>query len=158
MTGSGGAEDAWYLALAQPYRAANQPLVQIEELLRVKGFDARAFAKLAPYVGALPGRTLLNANTAPGPVIAAFLPEMSEEDVRKLVAARASKPFASIEDLKARAKGANADAIQKAFDVKTAFFLAEVSVSAEGVETLTEALLARAANRPPAIIWQKSVF
>jgi general secretion pathway protein K len=157
-TGNGGAEDAWYLALAQPYRAANQPLVQVEELLRVKGVDARAFAKLAPYVSALPGRTLVNANTAPAPVIAALLPELSDEEVRKFVAARAVKPFASLEDLRTRAKGANADTLQKAFDVKTAHFLAEVSVSAEGVETLTEALLARSAGRPPAIIWRKSVF
>jgi general secretion pathway protein K len=156
--GSGGAEDAYYLALAQPYRAANQPLAQVEELLRVKGFDARTFAKLQPYVTALPGRTLVNANTAALPVLAALLPEAPEEEARKLLVARATKPFASLEDLRSRAKGANADAIQRALDVKTAYFLAEVSVSAEGVETLTEALLGRSANQPPAIIWAKSVF
>jgi general secretion pathway protein K len=158
LTGSGGAEDAYYLSLPQPYRTANQPLVQVEELLRVKGFDAKTFARLKPYVTALPGRTLVNANTAAPQVLAAYLAESPDDEVRKLVAARAVKPFASIEDLKSRAKGANGEAIQRAFDVKTAFFLAEVSVSAEGVETLTEALLRRGENQAPAIIWQKSVF
>jgi general secretion pathway protein K len=157
-SGNGGAEDAWYLALAEPYRAANQPLMQVEELLRIRGFDARAFAKLAPYVSALPGRTMVNANTAPAPVIAALLEGLSDEDVLRLIDARANKPFASVDDLRTRAKGASADALQRSFDVKSGYFLAEVSVSAEGVETLSEALLARAAGRPPAIIWQKSVF
>ena len=156
--GGGGAEDAWYLSQPQPYRAANQPLAQIEELLRIKGFDARAFARLAPYVTALPGRTPVNANTAPEEVLAALLPEMSGEEVRKLIAVRSAKPFANMEDFKSRAKGARPETLQSAFDVKTAYFLAEVSVSAEGVETLTEALLGRSANQPPAIIWRKSVF
>jgi general secretion pathway protein K len=154
----GGAEDAWYLSLQQPYRAANQPLAQIEELLRIKGFDSKSVNLLAPYVTALPARTLVNANTASEPVLAALLPEMSGEEVRKLLAAREAKPFANLEDLKSRAKGAKPETLQNAFDVKTAYFLAEVSVSAEGVETLAEALLARAAGRPPAIIWVKSVF
>ena len=158
LTGGGGAEDAWYLSLPQPYRAANQPLAQIEELLRVRGFDSKSVALLAPYVTALPARTLVNANTVSESVLAALLPEMSGEEVRKLLAARDAKPFASMDDLKSRAKGAKPETLQNAFDVKTAYFLAEVSVSAEGVETLAEALLSRSANRPPAIIWVKSVF
>jgi len=158
VSAAGGAEDAWYLSLQQPYRAANQPLAQAEELLRVKGFDAKTFARLAPYVTALPGRTLVNINTASPQVLAACLPDLSEEEVRKLVAARTTKPFASMEDLKSRAKFASGDALQRALDVKTAFFLAEVSVSADGVETLTEALLSRTPDLPPAIIWAKSVY
>ena len=94
----------------------------------------------------------------PSFVIAAYLPELSSEDVRKLVALRAATPFGSIEDFKRRATAANPATVQAAFDVKTAYFLAEVSVAAEGVETLTETLLVRSANQPPAIIWAKSVF
>lgn len=156
-TGGSGAEDAYYLSLAQPYRAANQPLAQAEELLRIRGFDANTFARLQPHVTALPARTPVNANTAQATVLSAVL-DLSTDEVGKLLSARASKPFASIEDLKARVKNADPVLLQAALDVKTAYFLAEVAVSADGVETLTEALLVRTANAPPAIIWAKSVF
>src|SRR5262249_43961563 len=71
ISGNGGAEDAYYLSLPKPYRAANQPMAQVEELYRVRGFDAAAVGKLKPYVTALPGRTPLNVNTASALVIAA---------------------------------------------------------------------------------------
>ena len=63
--GNEGAEDAYYLGLPRPYRTANRPLVQLEELYRVRGFDARRIERLKPYVTALPSRTTVNANTAP---------------------------------------------------------------------------------------------
>ncbi|MGE5615791.1 MAG: type II secretion system minor pseudopilin GspK, partial [Bacillota bacterium] len=45
-----GAEDSYYLSLAHPYRAANQNMMQVEELYRIRGFDAATVAKLRPFV------------------------------------------------------------------------------------------------------------
>ncbi len=55
LAGNGGAEDAYYLSLPRPHRAANRPLAQVEELYAVRGFDAKAVAALRPYVTALAG-------------------------------------------------------------------------------------------------------
>ena len=41
----GGAEDLAYLAMPQPYRAANQRLVQIGEIFSVRGFDTAAMVE-----------------------------------------------------------------------------------------------------------------
>src|SRR6185312_8391855 len=79
LSGPGGAEDAYYLSLAKPYRTANAPMVQVEELYRVRGFDAATVAKLRPYVTALrdpagnpvTAPTAVNVNTASALVLAA---------------------------------------------------------------------------------------
>ena len=60
-----GAEDEYYLSLDPPYRPANRPLIDIDELALVRGFDSGVRARLAPFVAALPGSTPVNVNTAP---------------------------------------------------------------------------------------------
>src|SRR5205085_10819885 len=87
LYGGSGAENAYYLSLALPYRAANVPMVQVEELYRIRGFDAKTVAKLRPYVTALPAGTLLNANTASATVLAAVL-DLSPSEAADLVTAR----------------------------------------------------------------------
>ena len=47
---SGGAEDGYYLNLPKPYRAANRPLVDLSELLWVRGFDEQIIKRLSGYV------------------------------------------------------------------------------------------------------------
>lgn len=93
----GGAEDLAYLALPQPYRAANRRLIQIEELYSVKGFDAATIAKLKPFITALPTRTRINVNTAPGEVLAAALPELDKPALDDLLRRRMTVPFKSLD-------------------------------------------------------------
>jgi len=121
LTSGAGAEDAYYLSLQRPYRAANQPMVQIEELYRVKGFDAAAVAKLKPYVTALPGnvRTAINANTAPAPVLAAALPTIPRTAIDAFVARRTTKPFMSAAEVTAWATAIDRGAKTDALDVKS---------------------------------------
>lgn len=161
LSGSGGAEDAHYLSLGQPYRAANRPLAQVEELYSIRGFDAKAVARLRPFVTALPARTPVNANTAPAEVLAAILPELSGEEARELVASRRAKPFKDRTDLKARAKKGAASAFDGDLDVKSDHFLVQVGVAQDDVQVATEALVARAApGKSPstAIIWRRPLY
>jgi len=88
-----GAEDGYYLSLASPYRTANQPMVQWQELGRVRGFDAVTLRRLAPYITALPTRTKVNLNTASSELIAALFPELSSEDTAELMRRRTLTPF-----------------------------------------------------------------
>ena len=52
-----GGSDAYYLSLPRPYRSAHAPLTQVDELHRIRGFDAATVQRLRPYVTALPDRT-----------------------------------------------------------------------------------------------------
>jgi general secretion pathway protein K len=60
------ASDAYYLALPRPYRSARaQQYATVDELYRVRGFDARTVEKLRPYGTAIPtpGHKKVNGNT-----------------------------------------------------------------------------------------------
>ncbi|MDH3375732.1 MAG: type II secretion system minor pseudopilin GspK [Gammaproteobacteria bacterium] len=70
VSGSAGAESIDYLGLDPPYRAADQNISDIGELLWVAGFDAEKFAKLVPYIAALPEMNVaINVNTCPVPLL-----------------------------------------------------------------------------------------
>lgn len=157
--GSGGAEDAYYLSLPRPYRAANGPMAQIEELYRVRGFDAAGVAKLRPYVTALPGTpgslTAVNVNTAPAAVLQALMPAMSADKVAALVASRAKKPFATREEFMQRIGQAGVTSIAMPVDVRSSHFAVRINVAQDDVQVATEALLARRANGGVDIIWRR---
>lgn len=97
-TQSGGAEDAYYLSLPHPYRAANRPLIELDELLLVKGFDADTLNRLRPYVTVLPGATPINVNFAPPEVLTAMIDGLQISWARTLVEQRSSQPFRTLAD------------------------------------------------------------
>ncbi len=68
----GGLEDDYYLAQSPPYRAANRPLLSVDELGLVQGFDGALVEALRPYVTVHPyaGGGGINPNTAPAHVLA----------------------------------------------------------------------------------------
>jgi len=80
-----GAEDDAYTSQLPPYRAANHPFVTPSELLAIQGFDADAWAVLAPHVAALPiaagvdgaGFTPVNVNTATDAVLLSLSPQVT---------------------------------------------------------------------------------
>ncbi|HQZ45429.1 MAG TPA: type II secretion system minor pseudopilin GspK [Usitatibacteraceae bacterium] len=161
LSGGGGAEDAYYLSLARPHRAANRPLGQVEELYDVRGFDAGAVAKLRPFVTALPVRAPVNANTAAPEVLAAILPALSRDEIRALVQSRRKQPFRDRADLKARMNQAGGTAIEASLDVKSDHFLVQVGVSQDDVQVAAEALVSRAApgaTPATAMIWRRSLY
>jgi len=64
-----GAEDSIYTSETPPHLAANMPITRISELLQLQGFGAERYAKLKPFVSALPVGTKLNVCTASGIVL-----------------------------------------------------------------------------------------
>jgi len=157
LYGSSGAENPYYLSLATPYRAADTQMVQVEELYRIRGFDAKTVAKLRPYVTALPGRTKVNANTASATVLAALLPELTPSDIAAFVKARDAKPFRSVDEIANAAKKANKASVTAALDVTSGFFSVRVAVAQDDVQVATEALV----QRDPAgatIVWRRPIY
>lgn len=68
-----GAEDSDYLGQTPPYRAANEPVSSISELMALPGFGRERYNRLAPYIAALPPGTPVNICTAPGQVLDAMI-------------------------------------------------------------------------------------
>ncbi|HUP29674.1 MAG TPA: type II secretion system minor pseudopilin GspK [Usitatibacter sp.] len=157
LAGSAGAENSYYLALARPYRAPNAPMVQVEELYRVRGFDAATVAKVKPYVTALPGRAALNVNTATDEVLGAFL-GLTREKATAMVTERRTKPFRTKQEFIDRARRDGVESIRGDFDVKSAFYSVRIQVSQDEVQLASEALVRRGDNATTAIIWRRPLY
>lgn len=95
IVGPGGAEDGVYMSGARPYRTGNTLFADIGELARLQGMTPAIFARLAPFVCALPTSDLapINVNTLlPGqaPLLAMLAP--GQLDIGRAEAALASRP------------------------------------------------------------------
>ena len=154
LTSGAGAENAYYLGLPRPYRAANAPMVQVDELYRVRGFDAAAVAKLRPYVTAIRERTSINANTAPDLVVAAAF-GVPRGKVAELLAERRKNPFPEKNAFIMAAQKTNLIAVND-FDVKSNWFSVRIQVAQDDVVLATEALVRRDATKgTAAMIWRR---
>jgi len=156
LTSGSGAESAYYLGLPRPYRAGNAPMVQVDELYRVRGFDAKAVAKLRPYVTAIRERTALNMNTASDVVIAAAF-GVPREKVADLVAERRKNPFADKAAFIAAAQRSNLINVLDLVDVKSSWFSVRIQVAQDDVVLGSEALVRRD-PKGAAIIWRRTRY
>lgn len=155
LTSGSGAENGYYLALPRPYRAANAPMIQVDELYRVRGFDAKTVARLRPFVTALPERTTVNVNTASDVVVAAAF-GVPREKATAMLAERRLKPFADKAAFIERASREGLIPVND-FDVKSGWFFVRIQVAQDDVRVATESLVKREAapRATAAIIWRR---
>lgn len=106
-TRQGGAEDAYYMSLTPPYRAANQIMQSPQELASVIGYTRQLREELAPLVCALPetNKTRMNINTL-RPDQAALLRAMYSEALtlaaaERILADRPESGWASVAEFEA---------------------------------------------------------
>jgi general secretion pathway protein K len=92
-----GGEDATYAQLDPPYRTANTVITSPSELMAVTGFTREMYARLAPYVTALPIGTKINVNTASDVVLASLSDDIDIATAQSLVEERAGGAFASVD-------------------------------------------------------------
>lgn len=103
-----GAEDAVYAARTPAYRTAGTLLAEESELRAVLGFTVEIYARVRPFVCALPmtGPSLININALKpddAPVLSAvFEGRLSVAAAREAIAGRPERGFADIQDLLAR--------------------------------------------------------
>ncbi len=140
-----GAEDPIYSSMTPPYRTANSRIATTSELLALEGMEPEFFARLAPYISALPGRTTLNVNTAPAPVLQSLDANLSPADVEVLISERADGGFADIEN---RFKPIVAEEILATLDPSgsSSFFQLKVVVQIATVRVTYYSLLYREAG------------
>lgn len=156
------ASDAYYLALPRPYRSAKgRKFASVDELHRVRGFDAKTVARLRPYVAALPeeGHKAVNGNTASDVVLAAMA-GVERSRVADIVAERDAKPFDTKEALVSRLQQSGFTVQLNDVDVASQWFSVRVSVRQDDVQLGTEALVRRAPGREgtATLVWRRPVY
>ena len=106
----GGLEDDYYQSQDPPYRPRNAPLLSVEELRLVEGFDAEIAEALEDYVTVYPytGAGGINPNTAPPHVLALLYASdevtqelAREETVREILDVREDDQFLCPEEINA---------------------------------------------------------
>jgi len=148
-----GAESDFYQGLQPPYPAANGPLNAIDELVRVRGFDAEAVRALAPFVTAY-GNDKLNVNSAPREVLLAWDEEMTEELAETVITGRAEAPYRSTEQLRELLGVEAFSIINRNLDLAVTSLYYHIAARGEvnsGVRRL-EAIVNKQGNR---LLWQK---
>lgn len=94
--GFSGAEDNEYLNLSPAYRAANQPMQDVSELLLVKGIDFETYEKLRPYVCVLESDTEININTASAEVLSSIVKDLTIEEAKNLIEDRDKETYKDV--------------------------------------------------------------
>lgn len=151
-----GAEDQYYLGLTPPYRTANQPLVDLADLERVKGFNADTVRKLQPYVTALPQYTSINVNFAPAEVLYAVIPNLEMATAGDLVRKREGQPFLNFDAFRAALPQKAAEGLSnERVNVTSRYFTSDVDARFGRVAVAYRALLERNDMRVPTVIWMR---
>lgn len=153
-----GAEDGYYLALPQAYRAANLKLVELSDLMKVKGFDSRTIESLRAFVSVLPDKgTPVNVNFAPPEVLAALINGLSVANARVLVREqrRKNQPFQSIPGFNQVLQQMGVQPVGSGFTVESEFFYVTGTAIVGNSQVVTQVLLRRGPARPwPEIVWK----
>lgn len=139
-----GAEDTAYLGKATHYRTANTLITDISELRAVAGVTADIYAKLAPWVCALPVAepSMINVNTLEpeqAPLLAMLFPDtMDVSKARALLLARPVAGYGSTDQFWQQPVLANLntdmDVKSRQTGVKTYWFNLKIDINANGVQ------------------------
>lgn len=153
MARQGMAESEYYLRLNVPVRPVNRPIVNLNELLPVRGMNENLLAELRPYISVLPTTTPININTAAPEVIAALSDNMGLDAAYALVAQRDHAFFRNLGDLRnVLGEGVAIDEGQVVFSSQ--FFLVTARADHGRVALATQALFERKGNQYPKLIWR----
>jgi len=95
-----GAEAGHYRQQAAAALPPNRPLLQLNELLPVRGMSRAVLDELVPFVTALPQTTWINVNTARPEVLAALIDGLTLEEAYRLTAQRERAHFRNLGDLR----------------------------------------------------------
>ncbi|MCA3041178.1 MAG: type II secretion system minor pseudopilin GspK, partial [Rhodocyclaceae bacterium] len=139
----GGAENNYYWSQAG-YGAANRPISQVEELLRVKGIDETTLRKLSPFVTALPTpngeRTRININTTSIEMLQALFADVPAEQLLETIRVR-ELPFIDAKDIAERRKQLPAAIVELFLDTKSRYFEAALAITGQYSQIRQVALL-----------------
>ncbi|HEY9040968.1 MAG TPA: type II secretion system minor pseudopilin GspK [Rheinheimera sp.] len=104
LSTAGSAEDDDYASLQFPYYAANGLMASVSELRVILDLTPADYQLLAPYVCVIPENSglVLNVNTLTedtAVLLAALIPELTEQGAADVIAGRPEEGFATIEEV-----------------------------------------------------------
>lgn len=140
-----GAEDSVYTGQNPAHLAANMPVTRVSELMVLPGFGAERYAKLKPYVAALPVGTALNVCTAPGVVLDALTENTREFGLnpKDLAERRKDACFPTLDDLRGSLGNEAYDKVKNSLTESSSYFRATVWVTIGTTQFTLYSLLAR---------------
>lgn len=152
-----GAEDDAYMGAAPSYRTSGTLLSEVSELRAVRGFTPSSYARLRPFVCALPTAELspINVNTL-DPDKAVLLSALTEgalpvETARRVLAARPREGWASVDDFwqePALADAVPSDAALNQVAVRTRYFRLDAEITYAGADAFLTTLFEQAGSGP----------
>lgn len=159
----GGAEDSDYLGTTQSYLAANRLFTHKSELRSIKNITPAIYAKLAPFVCALPVASLspINANTLlpdQAPLLVMLFPSgsITINSARSILAKRPSGGYGSVlrfwESLGAQATKPD-QLVQDQVKMISNWLRLDLVVTSGDI-VLRETALIAAETAPPKIMWR----
>jgi general secretion pathway protein K len=154
----GGAEGDYYLRLIPPYEPRNGPMPTIGDLRMIRGVDDATFLRLQQFLTAAP-EPRVNINTAPAEVIAALVPQLSNDTsmVKEIIQARSVQPFLMVTDVGNLAGlGDAATPLMKLITTRSAYFtLTGVGVFAGARRRITTTFRRNANGSSMLASWQE---
>lgn len=159
----GGAEDETYIRAPTPYRTANALMADASEIKAVAGMDPAIYARIRPWICALPAAELspLNINTLrrdQAPLVAMLLPDrLNLAFAQRMIDERPATGYSAVENFwsKPALRGISPPVeVMAQTKIKTRWFALEMQIELGGAELTELALIDGAAN--PAKIVRRS--
>lgn len=140
-----GAEDSVYTGLDPPHLAANMPVTRASEIMVLPGFGAERYARLRPYVTALPVGTPINVCTAPGVVLDALSEGTREFSLNPedLLGRRKDTCFPTLEEIRGAMGDEAYNKVKNSLTESSIYFRATVWVTIGTTQFTLYSLLAR---------------
>ncbi|SEH04819.1 type II secretion system minor pseudopilin GspK [Candidatus Venteria ishoeyi] len=138
-----GAEDLEYLLQNPPYRSANQLFHSPSELRLLASVDDAVYQTLLPHITALPEITSINVNTTTLPVLNSLIPELSEDEVKKLLLVGKQKGFKTMGQLRQRPELKDLEFDQTQLGVISHYFLLKAHARMNSVDIHLNSVIRR---------------
>jgi general secretion pathway protein K len=139
-----GAEDVYYMNLAQPYRTANTPLQSISELRLIKGFeDPLVYATVLPHVCAFGVNTPININTATAEVLRSLADDLTDSDIEKIIEQRNETAFNNIGEFTSSSNLKEKIGSTEGLSVDTEYFMLQTESTIGQVRVLSYSVIHR---------------
>jgi len=151
-----GPESEAYRQAGRGALPPNRPLVNLGELMPVRGMTSEILAQLRPYVTLLPETTRVNLNTAPPELIAALAPGLHLDEAHALVARRERVHFRNFGDVAnalPAGTGLNPDMVVFA----SRYFRVTAHARHGRVALGSQALFRREGREFPTLIWRAAL-
>lgn len=129
-------------------------LREVSDLLATPGLDPASVERLRPYITLLPQRTWINANTAGPEVLAAWVPGLTLEHARAMLAARDhGQWFRNRGDFVSRLAIAGINESDIFIGITSQWFRVDSAVRTSRITLVMQALLHDDKTRLPRVVW-----